>query len=188
MSKRARNTEFLNASAEGTPAAVERLLPLIYDELRDLAERYLRSERRGHTLQPTALVHEAFLRLIGKDGQEWENQAQFFTVAAQTMRHILIDHARRKQAAKRGGRQQRVSLEDLSEKGISREAYLVALDDELADLTEVDPQMSRVVELRFFAGFGVDEAAKVLGVSPIKVKRMWKMAKGWLHREISRGA
>ena len=171
----------------GSPEAAAKLLPMVYDELRRLAEKYLSDEPPGQTLQPTALVHEVYLRLVGDNGGRWENRAQFFWVAARAMRHLLIDHARRRRAAKRGGDRRKLSLEDVIEPTVDRDEYLVALDDALTELASVDRQLSRVVELRFFGGLSVEETAQVLEVSPVTVKRTWKLAKGWLHREISRG-
>ncbi len=180
-------TQVLDALSGGSPRAADELLPIVYDELRRLAGRYLRDEPANLTLQPTALVHEAYLRLVGTDDPRWENRAQFFSVAAQAMRRLLIDHARRRRAAKRGGDRQKRSLEDVGEPSTDRDAYLVAMDDALTELASIDPQLSRVIELRFFGGLGVDETARVLGVSPMTVKRRWKMARGWLHREIVQG-
>ena len=168
--------------------ATAKLLPLVYDELRRLADHYFRDEPAGQTLQPTALVHEVYMRLVGSSAPiEWKSRAQFFSVAAQTMRHLLIDHARRRRAARRGGDRRRLSLEDVSEPAADRDEYLVALDDALTDLDAVDRQLSRIIELRFFGGLTVEETAHVVGVSPITVKRRWRLAKGWLHRQIVQG-
>jgi RNA polymerase sigma factor (TIGR02999 family) len=171
----------------GAPDAAERLLPIVYEELRRLADRYLRDEPAGQTLQPTALVHEAFLRLVGGEQATWEDRTQFFSVAAQAMRRLLIDHARRRRAAKRGGARHKLSLSDVAEPAADRDEYLVALDEALVELSRVDPDVSRVVELRFFGGLSIEEAAQVLGVSSMTVKRRWKLARGWLHREIVNG-
>lgn len=169
----------------GDAAALDALLPVIYDELRRIAARYLRRERVEHTLEPTALVHEAYFRLVGQQGVAWHNRAHFFAIAAQLMRRVLIDHARRKQAEKRGGDVEVVRLDtaaaDLPER---REIDVVALDEVLTRLAEIDAQQARVVELRFFAGLNVDETAEVLGVSPTTVKREWRMARAWLLREL----
>ena len=167
--------------------AAAKLLPLVYDELRRLADKYMRDEPSDQTLQPTALVHEVYLRLVGHNNFAWENRAHFFAIASQVMRRLLIDHARRRRAAKRGGGRHKISLDDVIEPAVDRDAYLVALDDALTELASLDTQLSRVIELRFFGGLGVDETAHVLGVAPITVKRMWKFAKGWLHREITKG-
>ena len=168
--------------------AAAKLLPLVYDDLRRLADRYFRDEPADQTLQPTALVHEVYMRLVGSSTPiEFKNRAQFFAVAAQAMRHLLIDHARRRRAARRGGGRPRLSLEDVSEPAADRDEYLVALDDALTDLDAVDRQLSRIIELRFFGGLTVEETAHVVGVSPITVKRRWRLAKGWLHRQIVQG-
>jgi RNA polymerase sigma factor (TIGR02999 family) len=171
---------------EKAPEAVEQLLPLIYDELRVLAGKYLRRERAGHTLQPTALVHEAYIKLIDQREVEWQNRAHFFGVAANVMRRILVDYARRTKADKRGGRDaERVELDDgimvvSKEKSIE----LLALDEALEELAKVDPQKSKIVELRYFGGLSVEETAEVLGVAGITVKRQWRMAKAWLYGRI----
>lgn len=181
-------TQALAELARGDEDAAARLLPVVYDELRRLADQYLRDEPAGQTLQPTALVHEVYLKLVGDGACPWQSRARFFSVAARAMRRLLIDHARRRRAAKRGGDRRKISLDDVLEPSVDRDDYLVALDDALTELAAVDPELSRVVELRFFAGLNVEETARVLGVSPMTVKRMWKLAKGWLHREITRGS
>lgn len=181
-------TEALAALTRGNGHAAAELLPLVYDELRRLAERYLGNEPPGQTLQPTALVHDVYLRLVGRDDRTWENRAQFFAVAAQAMRRMLIDHARRRRSAKRGGNRRKLSLDDVAEPSADRDAYLVALDDALTELALIDRQLSRVIELRFFGGLTVQETARVMEVAPVTVKRMWKLAKGWLHREVTKGA
>lgn len=181
-------TEALAALTRGNGHAAAELLPLVYDELRRLAERYLGNEPPGQTLQPTALVHEVYLRLVGRDDRTWENRAQFFAVAAQAMRRMLIDHARRRRSAKRGGNRRKLSLDDVAEPSADRDAYLVALDDALTELALIDRQLSRVIELRFFGGLTVQETARVMEVAPVTVKRMWKLAKGWLHREVTKGS
>lgn len=180
-------TQVLAELADGNSAAAVKLLPLVYDELRTLADRYLRDEPRDHTLQGTALVHEVYIRLVGHNERTCENRAHFFAIAASAMRRILVDHARRRQAVKRGGDRHKLSLENVLEPSDYRFEYLVALDDALTDLALVDEGPARVVELRFFGGLSVDETAEVLGVAPITVKRMWKLARGWLHREITKG-
>lgn len=186
MGTRTNVTAVLAELADGNTDAATKLLPLVYDELRELADRYLRDEACDHTLQPTALVHEVYLRLVGHNGRTWESRAQFFGVAAQAMRRILIDYARRRGAAKRGGDRRKLSIEQAAEPMEYRDEYLVALDDALTDLASVDPRLSRIVELRFFGGLNVDEVAVILGVSPITVKRHWKLARGWLHGAIIR--
>ena len=178
-------TRMLADLDRGDPAALARLLPLVYDELRHLADSFLRRERAGHTLQPTALVHEAYLRLVDQP-LRLENRAHFFGVAAQAMRCILVDHARARLAAKRGGGGQRLALEDAAGLSDERELDLVALDDALRSLSALDPQQSRVVELRFFGGLTIEETAAVLRVSPATVKRDWQTARAWLHREIKK--
>jgi RNA polymerase sigma factor (TIGR02999 family) len=179
-------TRLLIRLTDGESAALESLLPLVYAELRRLAASYLRRERPGHTLQPTALVHEAYLRLIDQTQVQWQNRAHFFGVAAQMMRRILVDHARGQQAEKRGGDVTKLSLDENIDVSGERAADLVALDEALDRLAALDPQKSRVVELRFFGGLSVEEAAEVLGVSAPTVKRQWRMAKAWLYGQVQR--
>ncbi len=169
----------------GDQAAADRLLPLIYDELRAIARGYLRRERADHTLQPTGLVHEAYLRLVDETAANWQNRAHFFGVAAQVMRRVLIDHARRHRTAKRGGTWEKLEFDDLVTPGPSRSVDLVALDDALLELAKMDPRQSQIVELRFFGGLTIEEAAEVLDVSPRTIKREWRRAKAWLRREIT---
>ena len=178
-------TRLLLQLTDGDSSAVDELLPLIYNELRSLASRYLRRERQGHTLQPTALVHEAYLRLVDQRRVQWQNRAHFMGVAAQIMRRILVDHARRQNAEKRGGDVGKLSLNEEIDVSGERAAELVALDDALNRLAELDPEKSRVVELRFFGGLSVEETAEVLGVSAPTVKRQWRMAKAWLFGQVS---
>ena len=181
-------TRLLNDASGGDEEALSRLLPLVYDELRELAVRHMQAERSDHTLQPTALAHEAYLRLVGASEISWKSRAQFFAVAAQAMRRILVDHARRRKSAKRGGDRVRVPLEFTHEPTVTdRKEYVLAVDEALQRLTEIDPQAGRVVELRFFGGLAVEEIAQVLGVSSRTVKRDWQMAKAWLLREIAKG-
>jgi RNA polymerase sigma-70 factor (ECF subfamily) len=161
------------------------LLPIVYEELRRQAARYLRRERAGHTLQTTALIHEAYLRLVGQTNVQWQNRAQFFGIAAQLMRRILVDHARTKKRAKRGGSDIRVSLGDAMALSKGQDLDVVALDEALERLAEFDEQQSRIVELRFFSGLTVEETAEVLAISTATVKRDWSVARAWLHREIS---
>ena len=165
--------------------ALDKLMPVVYDELRRQAARYLRREKAGHTLQTTALIHEAYVRLVDQHNVQWQNRAHFFGIAAQMMRRILVDHARGKRRAKRGGSDVKVSLADATMPVEERDLDVVALDEALTRLAEIDEQQSRVVELRFFSGLTVEETAEVMGISPATVKRDWSMAKAWLHREIS---
>ena len=174
-------SQLLVELSNGNHAVVDALLPLIYDELRNLAANYLRRERRDHTLQPTALVHEAYLRLVDQRSVNWQNRAHFFGVAAQLMRRILVDHARAHNAEKRGHDFQKLSLDENIDKADERSAELIALDDALKELAEIDEQKSRIVELRYFGGLTVEETAEVLGVTPVTIKRHWRMAKAWLH-------
>jgi RNA polymerase sigma factor (TIGR02999 family) len=179
-------TRLLVQLTDGDNAALDDLLPLVYAELRRLAANYLRRERQGHTLQPTALVHEAYLRMIDQTQVRWQNRAHFFGVAAQMMRRILVDHARSQQAEKRGGDVQKFSLDENIDVSGERAADLVALDEALARLAEIDPQKSRIVELRFFGGLSVEETAEVLNVSAPTVKRQWRMAKAWLFGQVQK--
>jgi RNA polymerase sigma factor (TIGR02999 family) len=178
-------TRLLREWADGSQSALEALTPLVYAELRGLAQSYLRREAPGHTLQPTALVHEAFLRLLGRDAPDCQNRAEFYGVAARLMRQILIDHARTRQAVKRGGHAVHLSLEEDLVVSAARETDLVALDDALKRLAAVDPRQSQIVELRFFGGLSVEETAEVLKVSKKTVRRDWQFAKAWLLRELS---
>jgi len=179
-------TQLLVAWSDGDQAALEKLMPLVYQELRRLARRYLGRENPGHTLQPTALVNEAYLRLIDQNRVRWQNRAHFFGVSAQLMRRILVDMARARQQRKRGGAARRVELDEALVVSKERGEDLVALDDALQSLAAMDERKSRVVELRFFGGLSVEETAEVLQVSPDTVMRDWKMAKVWLHRELSK--
>ncbi len=179
-------TQLLGDWAKGNKEALDKLLPLVYDELRRLADRYLRRERPDHTLQPTALVHEAYLRLVDQSNVRWENRAHFFGIAANLMRQILVNHALSHRAAKRGGTASQLSLDDLGDVSQGLDVDLVALNDALARLAMFDPRQSRIVELRFFGGLTIEETAEVLGISPATVKREWTTAKAWLHCEISK--
>lgn len=172
----------------GNSSAESRLLSLVYDELRRLARRYMRGERPDHTLQPTALVHEAYLRLAGQRGVDWQDRAHFFGVAAQLMRRILVDHARARNAEKRGGHEPRIALDDALAFTEEKCAELLALDEALSRLAQRDPRQARVVELRFFGGLSEDEAAEVLGISTRTLKRDWSVARAWLFKEINKGA
>jgi RNA polymerase sigma factor (TIGR02999 family) len=171
----------------GDARALEVLMPMLYGEVRGLAASYLRHERAGHTLQATALAHEAFLRLMDQREVTWQNRAHFMGLVAQAMRRVLADHARRHRAQKRGGDQVRV---ELSEEGVAAPSDVAAddLDTALEDLARLEPRQARVVELRFYAGLSVDETAEVMGTSPATVKRDWSVARAWLHRELHGGA
>jgi len=179
-------TRMLVDWGRGNPEVLAELMPIVYDELRRLAEHYMRREHPGHTLQPTALVHEAFLRLVDQTKVEWQSRAQFFGIAANLMRQILVEHARRRRTLKRGGMEYKISLDELVDLGVEPDVDLVALDDALRDLSALDPQKSRVVELRFFAGLSLEETAEVLGRPRTTVFREWTLAKAWLLREIKR--
>ncbi len=168
----------------GDAGAAATLMPLLYGELHRLALYYMRNERPGHTLQATALVNEAYLKLVDQSEANWENRAQFIGVAAQVMRRVLIDHARAHKAAKRGGLQQKVPLEDVVLAAEGQPDDLIALDEALDRLAKVDERQSRIVELRYFAGLTVEQTADVLGISPKTVKRDWAVARAWLHREL----
>jgi RNA polymerase sigma factor (TIGR02999 family) len=178
-------TQLLIDWSRGDQAALDSLMPLVYEELRRLAHRYMRRERVGHTLQTTALINEAYLRLIEQQHVQWQSRAHFFAIAAELMRRILVDYARTRTRAKRGGGALRVSLNEGAVSSQERGAELIALDDALQRLAVIDPRKSRVVELRFFGGLSIEETAEVLNVTPMTVVRDWKTAKAWLHREIS---
>jgi RNA polymerase sigma factor (TIGR02999 family) len=185
MPQPAEVTQLLQAWSQGDRSALEKLLPLVYNELHRLARRYMIGERAGHTLQTTELVNEAFLKLVGVTGVQWQNRAHFFAVSARLMRRILVDFARSRNYQKRGGGARRVSFDEALEVGAEQDSDMVALDDALTALASVDERKSKVVELRFFGGLSVDETAHVLKVSPETVMRDWKMAKVWLLREMS---
>ena len=178
-------TALLGDWSRGSRTALDRLLPLVYAELRRVAARQLRNERADHTLQPTALVHEAYLRLVGQRQAEWQNRAHFFGVSAQVMRRILVDHARRHGATKRGDGVRCVSLDEARDVAVvATELPILALDQALNRLEQVDAELARIVELRAFGGLTIEEAAHVLSVSPSSVKRDWRTAKAWLNREL----
>lgn len=181
-------TQLLVQSCQGDRAAMDQLLPLVYDELRRLARAYLRRERPDHTLQGTALVHEVYLRLIDQHSVRWQNRAHFFAMAAQMIRRILVDHARGQKAAKLGAGAVKLSLDEAVGLPGQRDLDLIALDDALHGLATIDPDQSRVVELRFFGGLSIEETAEVLGVSPATVNREWSSARAWLFREMTRRA
>ena len=178
-------TQLLIGWGRGDKEALDELLPIVYDELRQQAARYLRRERAGHTLQTTALIHEAYLRLVDQKNVKWQNRAHFFGIAAQLMRRILVDHARTKKRAKRGGSDVRVSLNEATLVAKTRDLDVLEIDEALNRLTAIDEQQGKIVELRFFSGMTVEETAEVLGISTATVKRDWSMARAWLHREIS---
>jgi len=178
-------TQLLIDWGKGDKEALDKLVPLVYEELHRQAARYLRHERVGHTLQTTALIHEAYVRLVDQRNVHWQNRAHFFGIAAQMMRRILVDHARTKKRAKRGGSDIRISFTEAALKTPDRNLDIVALDEALERLAEIDEQQSRIVELRFFSGLTVEETAEVLSISTATVKRDWSMAKAWLHREVS---
>ncbi len=178
-------TELLIGWSDGDPQALEEFLPKVYGELHRLAAGYFHGESSGHTLQATALVHEAYLRLVDQKQVKWQNRAHFFGVAARMMRRILVDHARRRKAEKRGGEAQHLSLDEARDAGVSPNLDLLSLDRALTELAAFDPEQSRIVELRFFAGLKVPEVAEVLSVSPATVKREWSAARAWLFRRLN---
>ena len=179
-------SQLLLAWSEGDQAALEQLAPLVHDELRRLAHHYMRGERRGHTLQTSALVNEAYIRLIDWKNARWQNRAHFFAVAANVMRHILVDFARKAQYQKRGGGAQQVEIEEALELSADRSPDLIALDDALGQLARLDQRQSQIVELKFFGGLNYDEIAEVLKVSEGTVRRDWRLAKSWLYRELNK--
>lgn len=179
-------TRLLGELNAGNKEAETELLTLLYDELRRIAASYLRKERPDHTLQPTALVHEAYLRLIEQKEQNWENRAHFLGIAAHLMRQILVDYARKRYAAKRGGREQPIPLDGLPVAGIQKPQELIALDEALAKLEALDQRQSRIVELRFFGGMTEEEVGHVLGLSVRTIKRDWNVARAWLYSEMTR--
>lgn len=179
-------TELLTASARGDPGAKDRLLALVYDELRAIASRQLRQERSGHTLSATALVHEAYLKLAGLDHLQWQNRAQFYAIAAQAIRRVLVDYAVRRQRIRRGGGEWRaVTLDEAAELGEAKPDELWALEEALRRLEVVYPRQARVIECRFFGGLSIEETAAALDASPATVKRDWELARAWLNRELS---
>ena len=184
----ARNvTALLDDWSRGDATALDQLLPLVYAELRRIAAREIRSERVNHTLQPTALVHEVYLRLVDQRAVDWQDRAHFLGVAAGIMRRILVDHARRRSAHKRGAGVQCVSIDDVKGLPAAEDLPILPLDDALDRLGQIDSDLSRIVELRVFGGLTIDEAAHVLKVSPSTAKRDWRTAKAWLHRELDSG-
>jgi RNA polymerase sigma factor (TIGR02999 family) len=176
-------TRLLMALGAGEPA-VQDVLPLVYDELRKLAAHYLRRERPDHTLQPTALVHEAYMRLAAQDRVQWRNRSHFMGVAAQLMRRILVDHARANRAVKRGGLNTMVPIDEVNPGSEGPSVDVFALDQALTKLAAFDARQAKVIELRYFGGLTVDEVAEVMALSPATVKREWQMARAWIHREL----
>jgi RNA polymerase sigma factor (TIGR02999 family) len=179
-------TELLASWSNGDKAALDQLIPLVYSELRSLARRYMGRENPGHTLQSSALINEAYLKLVDQPNVQWQNRAHFFAVAAQIMRHILIDHARRHRYLKRGGGAQKISLDESATLTGTRAAELVALDDALVSLAAFDPRKSRIIELRFFGGLSIEETALVMKLSAITVTREWRAVRAWLRREMTK--
>ena len=177
-------TELLIDWRNGDRNALDKLMPVVYEELRRLAKRYMAAERPGHTLQTTALVNEAYCKLLNHNQMQWQNRAHFFAIAAQIMRRLLVDHARTRRYAKRGGGARAVSLDEVALVTEARAADLLALDEALSRLTGFDPRKGEIVELRYFGGLSVEEVADVLAVSPITIKREWLKAKAWLQREL----
>jgi RNA polymerase sigma factor (TIGR02999 family) len=179
-------TDLLTRWQGGDIATLERLIPLVYRELRQLAQGYLRQERSGHTLQSTALVHEAYLRLAAQESLQVHSRAHFLAIAARVMRHVLVDYARNKEAGKRGSNPQKVTLSAIEANAAPTDVDVVALDDALEALAAIDPQQAQVVELRFFAGLSIEETAETLDISEATVKRDWSTARAWLYRELDR--
>ena len=180
-------TQLLVAWRGGDQQALEKLMPLVYDELRRIASRYMKREHPGHTLQTTALVNEAYLRMVGQQNVDWQNRAHFYAVAASVMRHLLVDHARANGRVRRGGNPQQVTLDEAAVVSEQKGEELLALDEALTKLNEIDERKVKIVELRYFSGLSAVETADVLGVSEITVKREWLKAKAWLYRELSLG-
>jgi len=180
-------TQLLADWGKGDRSALDKLLPLVHDELRRIARRQMSQERPGHTLQATALVNEAYLKLAGQQGFEWQNRAHFFAVVAQVMRHILIDHARAHARDKRGGGTIQVSLDETALLAEDQAEHFIALDEALRSLEVVDPQKSKIVELRYFGGLSIEETADVLNISPRTARREWQRAKAWLYRLVVEG-
>ena len=178
-------TRTLAAAAGGDQDAAARLMPLVYDELRALAAKALQRERPDHTLQPTAIVNEAFLRLVEQSHAEYHSRTHFFAISAQMIRRVLVDHARKHHAAKRGGHEKRLTLRESLDGGISKEIDVLALDEALEKLARLDPRQCQVVELRFFGGLSVEQTADMLEISPRTVEQDWRMARAWLKRELS---
>ena len=180
-------TQLLLDWGNGDKAALDKLVPVVYQELRRLARHYMRRERPGHTLQTSALVNEAYMRLVDYEHMRWQSRAHFFAVAAQAMRRILVEHARKRHFAKRGGSAIRVSFDEAAMVSEKQAADLIALDDALTNLEAIDPRKSRIVELRYIGGLNIEETAEALAISPATVQREWRSAKAWLYREIKQG-
>jgi RNA polymerase sigma factor (TIGR02999 family) len=180
-------TQLLADWGKGDPSALDKLLPLVHSELRRIAQRQMSGERPGHTLQATALVNEAYLKLAGQQGFDWQNRAHFFAVCAQVMRHILIDHARAHARDKRGGGAVKVSLNDALVVAEDQASHFIALDEALRGLESLDPQKGKIVELRYFGGLSVEEVGEVMNISPRTVRREWQRAKAWLYRMMTEG-
>ena len=180
-------TRLLLDWSNGDRAALDKLVPLVYDELRRLAHHYMRQEREGHTLQTTALVNEAYVRLIDQNSVHWQGKAHFFAIAAQMMRRILVDYARSRRYAKRGGEGRQVTFDESAIVSPQRGAEMVAVDEALTDLAQHDARKSKIVELRFFGGLNIEETAEVMGISPTTVQREWRSAKAWLYQAIRQG-
>jgi len=180
-------TQLLADWGKGDRSALDKLLPLVHSELRRIAQRQMSQERPGHTLQATALVNEAYLKLAGQQGFDWQNRAHFFAVCAQVMRHILIDHARAHARDKRGGGAVKVALNDALVVADDQASHFIALDEALRRLESLDPQKGKIVELRYFGGLSVEEAAEVMNISPRTVRREWQRAKAWLYRMMTEG-
>lgn len=180
-------TRLLADWGKGDSSALDKLLPLVHGELRKIARRQMSQERPGHTLQATALINEAYLKLLGQEGYEWHNRAHFFAVCAQIMRHILIDHARAHAREKRGGGAMQVSLNDVAVIAREKAEHLIALDEALDSLESLDAQKAKIVELRYFGGLSIEETAEVLNISTRTVRREWQRSKAWLYRMISEG-
>lgn len=170
--------------SQGDKAALDQLVPLVYPELRRLAKRHMNRENPAHTLQTSALINEAYLKLVNQQNVQWQNRAHFFAVAAQVMRHILVDHARTRNYAKRGGGAFKLPLDEAANLTERRATELIALDDALRDLARLDERRSRIIELRFFGGLSLEETAEVMNISPSTVQREWRVAKAWLHHTI----
>lgn len=178
-------TQYLIDWSNGDKSASDHLIPLVHAELKRLARNYMRRENPGHTLQTSALINEAYIRLVDQEKVSWANRAHFFAVSAQVMRHVLIDHARRQLYAKRGAGARRISLDAALPLNDNRASELIALDDALKDLANLDPRKSQIIELRFFGGLSIEETAEALKISPITVTREWRSAKAWLRRQMN---
>ena len=179
-------TQLLISWSRGDGTAMNQLIPLVEVELRRLAKHYMGRENPGHTLQTSALINEAYIRLIDQQSVQWKDRAHFFAVSAQIMRHILIDHARSHRSAKRGGGARKIPLDELEAVSDQRATELLALDDALNTLAVLDPRKSQMIELRFFGGLSIEETAEAMGISPMTITREWRLAKAWLHREMNR--